>query len=96
LPPPIYVVRTSDGRSVRRVEFGGPNHLDAGVRPQSNVVADDQRAEINRWLAAGKTVRLELQNGTEAYDVVPALSWSRADDGTPTVTEVEIADVRFD
>ncbi|GKZ14342.1 hypothetical protein [Haladaptatus sp. T7] len=35
-------------------------------------------------------------NGFEAYDVVPSLSWSRADDGTPTVTEVEIAAVRFD
>lgn len=63
---------------------------------ETNRFADDQRAEINRWLAEGKTVRLELQNGTEAYDVVPALSWSRADDGTPTVTDVEIADVRFD
>lgn len=62
----------------------------------TNRFIDDQRAEINRWLAEGKTARLELQNGSEAYDVVPSLSWSRADDGTPTVTEVEIAAVRFD
>jgi hypothetical protein len=63
---------------------------------ETNQFAADQRAEINRWLAGGKSVRLELQNGTEGYDVVPALSWSRADDGTPTVVDVEIADVRFD
>jgi len=63
---------------------------------ETNRFADDQRAEINRWLADGNTVRLELQNGTEAYDVVPALSWGRNDDGTPTVTEVEITEVRFE
>ncbi len=63
---------------------------------ETNRFADDQRAEINRWLAEGKTVRLELQNGTEAYDVVPVLSWGRADDGTPTVTDAEIVEVRFD
>ncbi|KZN24799.1 hypothetical protein A4G99_10745 [Haladaptatus sp. R4] len=63
---------------------------------ETNRFADDHRAEINRWLADGRTVRLELQNGTEAYDVVPSLSWGRADDDTPIVTEVEIVEVRFD
>ncbi|GAA0248887.1 hypothetical protein ACFFQF_07325 [Haladaptatus pallidirubidus] len=61
----------------------------------SNRFADDQRAQVNRRLAQGETVRLELQNGTETYDVIPALSWGRADDGTPTVTDVSVTDVQF-
>ncbi|WP_227375351.1 hypothetical protein [Haladaptatus halobius] len=61
----------------------------------SNRFAADQRAQVNRRLAEGASARLELQNGSEAYDVVPTLSWGRADDGTPTVTDVE-CDVRFE
>ncbi len=62
----------------------------------SNRFPDDGRVRVNQQLASSETARLELQDGAESYAVVPSLSWGRADDGTPTVTDVEISDVRFD
>lgn len=56
----------------------------------SNRFPDDARQRVATALADGATARLTLQDGAEAYDVVPHLSWGRDDDGTPTVTEVGI------
>lgn len=56
----------------------------------SNRFPDDARQRVATALADGATARLTLQDGAEAYDVVPRLSWGRDDDGTPTVTEVGI------
>lgn len=58
-----------------------------------NRFPDDARRRIAGALADGETATLELQNGAETYPVIPELSWGRTDDGTPTVTEVEISDV---
>lgn len=58
-----------------------------------NRFPDDARHRIASALAEDETARLSLQDGAETYPVIPELSWGRTDDGTPTVTEVEISDV---
>ena len=55
----------------------------------------DARGTVTRKLATGEPAVLRLRGGAEEYPVAPALSWSRDRDGQPTVTEVEIADVRL-
>ena len=56
----------------------------------------DARGAVTRKLAAGEPAMLRMRDGQEEYPVSPALSWSRDRDGRPTVTEVEIAEVRLD
>lgn len=60
-----------------------------------NEFADDQRMQITKRLATGDPAQLRLRDGVESYDVFPMLTWSRDDFGGPTVSEVEIEDVRF-
>jgi hypothetical protein len=77
----IEVVAVRTGKSVTDC-----NRFDRGTRQS-----------INEHLARGGTATLTFENGhDEAYSVAPVLSWSRADDGTPTVSDVEIAEVLFD
>jgi hypothetical protein len=61
-----------------------------------NRFAGDARGTVTRKLAAGEPAVLRMGNGGEEYPVLPTLSWSRDRDGRPTVTEVEILDVRLD
>jgi len=53
------------------------------------------RRQVIERLAAGETATLRIEAGAEQYSVAPLVSWSRTD-GTPTVTEVSIEEVRFD
>ena len=54
------------------------------------------RGTITRKFAAGEPAVLRMRDGQEEYPVSPTLSWSRDRDGRPTVTEVEIEEVRLD
>lgn len=61
-----------------------------------NRFADGARAAVAERFAAGEPVALELDGGEETYRVRPDLTWARGDDGTPTVTDVEVREVVFD
>lgn len=76
----VDVVAVRSGKSV-----AGMNRFDG-----------DARSTVTRELATGGTARLELGDGAEVYDVRVALTWGRREDGTPTVTDVEVTDVVFD
>lgn len=85
VPLRVNLETSADGLAVEVVTIrAGPadrNAFDASARPQ-----------IASALASGETAVLSVADGVEEYDVVPELSW-RAEDGTPTVTEVAIAEV---
>jgi hypothetical protein len=63
---------------------------------EMNRFADGARAEVAERFAGGQTVPLQLDGGQETYSVRPELTWGRGDDGTPTVTDVEIREVVFE
>jgi hypothetical protein len=72
--------------SVRRGKgVTGTNRFDAGARK-----------EITGHLARGETALLALGDGEETYAVVPLLSWDRDAEGRPTVSDVEITEVRLE
>ncbi|MFB6111226.1 MAG: hypothetical protein ABEJ35_01690 [Halobacteriaceae archaeon] len=56
----------------------------------------DTRQRVAAAMSEDATATVSLQDGAERYDVVPRLSWGRTDDGTPTVTDVEIERVALD
>lgn len=76
----VEVVAVRQGKGVRDA-----NRFDTGTRKQ-----------VNTRLARGEPARLEFADGAESYRVSPVLSWSRGDDGRPSVDEVEIAEVHLD
>jgi len=76
----VDVVAVRQGKSVRDY-----NRFDRAARQT-----------INERLARGDTARLAFADGAESYDVAPVLSWTRSDDGSPTVGDVEIDEVLFD
>lgn len=53
------------------------------------------RKQIIEGLAGGDFATLSLDGGAESYRVTPTLSWSRTD-GVPSVSAVDIEEVRFD
>lgn len=61
----------------------------------TNRFGQGARGLVVGGLADGEDAVLELAEGAERYAVDPALSWSRAADGTPTVTDVEIREAEF-
>jgi hypothetical protein len=75
----IDVVTVRQGKSVTDM-----NSFDRGARHR-----------IAEELATGSSVRLELGDGVEAYEVTPILTWSRDSQGDPIVNGVEIEDVLF-
>jgi hypothetical protein len=87
----VRMETSADGLSVEVVtirqgkDATGTNRFDRGAR-----------REVAERLAGDATAVLELEEGVEEYAVSPVLSWSHADDGSPTVTDVSIAEVSFD
>lgn len=61
-----------------------------------NQFAEGARADVAERFAAAEAVALELDDGKEAYRVRPELTWARGEDGTPTVTDVEVREVVFE
>lgn len=55
----------------------------------------ETRRAVNEHLTRGGTATLSFGD-REAYDVGPAVSWGRNEDGTTTVTDVGIPEVLFD
>lgn len=58
----------------------------------TNRFGQGARGLVVGGLADGEPAVLELAGGAERYAVEPVLSWSRASDASPTVTDVEIGD----
>ncbi|MFC7072317.1 hypothetical protein ACFQJ7_05440 [Halovenus rubra] len=53
------------------------------------------RQRIAEGLATGSSVRLELGDGAEEYEVTPVLTWGRDSQGELVVEQVKIEDVLF-
>ncbi|MXR21858.1 hypothetical protein, partial [Halobacterium bonnevillei] len=102
----VLVLGDSDGERVplRVALHTGPDGLEVDVvavrsgkgTENMNQFADGARADVARRFAEGETATLELDAGSETYDVRPDLSWARGPDGTPEVTDVAVRDVVFD
>ena len=102
----VLVLGDSDQERVplRVALHTGPDGLDVDVvavrsgkgTEAMNEFADGARADVAGRFAAGETATLELEAGSEIYDVRPDLSWARGPEGTPRVTDVTVRDVVFE
>ena len=102
----VLVLGDSEGERVplRVALHTGPDGLEVDVvavrsgkgTEDMNQFADGARTDVARRFAEGETATLEVDAGSEAYDVRPDLSWARGPDGTPEVTDVAVRDVVFD
>ncbi|WP_313691170.1 hypothetical protein [Halorarum halobium] len=66
-----------------------------GVAEANSFDAGD-RQRVNTRLAAGDAAVLSFADGAESYRVRPVLSWTRGEDGRPTVDEVDVPEVVLD